>query len=121
MVSKGLIFVSFRGDALPQRAGRRQNRHCERSEAIHSSAQKEEWIASSLSLLAMTVPNHKRTSAIPRRLAPERWVSASETLRRQMPANRLSASPGWKTTAAGRIFGYGRSGKMGRGFEVTVR
>jgi len=31
-------------------------RQCERSDAIHSSAQKEEWIASSLSLLAMTSP-----------------------------------------------------------------
>jgi hypothetical protein len=30
------------------------NRHCERSEAIHRVT-KEEWIASSLSLLAMTV------------------------------------------------------------------
>src|SRR5579863_3047618 len=29
-------------------------RHCEQSEAIHRSAKKKEWIASSLTLLAMT-------------------------------------------------------------------
>jgi hypothetical protein len=29
-------------------------RHCERSEAIHASSRAERWIASSLSLLAMT-------------------------------------------------------------------
>jgi hypothetical protein len=31
-----------------------QDRHCERSEAIHLTAQKKEWIASSQTLLAMT-------------------------------------------------------------------
>jgi len=34
-------------------------RHCERSEAIHE-ATKKEWIASSLSLLAMTMGTEKR-------------------------------------------------------------
>jgi hypothetical protein len=35
-------------------------RHCERSEAIHIAA-KEEWIASSLSLLAMTANTASRS------------------------------------------------------------
>src|SRR5436190_23360912 len=36
-------------------------RHCERSEAIHSAAFGETWIASSLSLLAMTVDTVSRS------------------------------------------------------------
>src|SRR5207244_662071 len=38
-------------------------RHCERSEAIHRAAN-EEWIASSLSLLAMTARHQSQCSAL---------------------------------------------------------
>jgi hypothetical protein len=37
------------------------NRHCERSEAIHRAA-RAEWIASSLSLLAMTAKSEIDTN-----------------------------------------------------------
>jgi hypothetical protein len=44
-------------------------RHCERSEAIHWRGKAEGWIASSLSLLAMT--SNKNGFALSRRDAPE--------------------------------------------------
>ena len=46
------------------------NCHCERSEAIHAAARKQEWIASSHELLAMTGVIRYSFAFSPR-LAPE--------------------------------------------------
>jgi hypothetical protein len=58
-ISSPIIFIPQRAHYArhclrrPGRDEMRLNRHCERSEAIHRAAWTE-WIASSLSLLAMT-------------------------------------------------------------------
>src|SRR5881396_82719 len=44
----------------PDMCGR--DRHCERSEAIHLTAKKKEWIASSQELLAMTGDSRRQAS-----------------------------------------------------------
>jgi addiction module HigA family antidote len=72
------------------------NRHCERSEAIHRAASAE-WIASSLSLLAMTVKSVTETEghhalAEVRRPNMAPVVHPGRLLKRELAARKLSAN-----------------------------
>jgi hypothetical protein len=66
-------------------------RHCERSEAIHSFfLRAAAWIASSLTLLAMTA---KYTSAFPQRDAPEVLIAMYPLENRGRREDRVHAAP----------------------------